>query len=110
MLNLFMNYFNTVAPMVHQSSLPNCMLKAIILRSPCSFTKQKITRTKIAYFSKIYCHISFQDPVLSSASVASLLDGTGLKCMASRSPSRTEFHKNLPIGSNVIRGDRQTDT
>jgi hypothetical protein len=34
---------------------------------------QKITFTKIAYFSKIYCHISFQVPVLSSASVASLL-------------------------------------
>jgi hypothetical protein len=34
---------------------------------------QKITFTKIAHFSKIYCLTSFQDPILSSASVASLL-------------------------------------
>jgi hypothetical protein len=73
-LSLFMNYFNTVAPMVHQSTLPNCKLKTIISRSPCSFTfYKKITFTKIAYFSKIYCHTSFEDPILSSASVASLL-------------------------------------
>jgi hypothetical protein len=46
-----------------------------------------------------------------------MVEGTGLRSTASRSPQwhdlPTEFHKNLPIGSNVIGGgghtDRQTD-
>jgi hypothetical protein len=43
-----------------------------------------------------------------------MVEGTGLKSTASRSPSTawpppTEFHKNLPTGSKVIRGDTQTD-
>jgi hypothetical protein len=77
---------------------------------------QKITFKKIAYFSKIYCHTSFQDPILSSASVTSLL-----QCLKVRDLNvwrrghlqwhdlRIEFRKNLPIGSKVIRGDRQAD-
>jgi hypothetical protein len=31
---------------------------------------QNITWTKVAYLSTIYCHASFQDPILSGASVA----------------------------------------
>jgi hypothetical protein len=85
---------------------------------------KKMVLLKVVHPLKIYQHTKFHGPTLTDATFASTSEvwtRAILKCLKVRDWNvwyrghpqwhdlRTEFHKNLPIGSKVIRGETQTD-
>jgi hypothetical protein len=118
--------FICLSATVHELSPQNKLWILTFKRPPCSYFLflTKTVLLKVVHPLKIYQYTTFYGPTLTGTSLASTSDVwtsvilEWLKVRDYRVRRRghlqwhdlsTEFHKNLPIGSKVIRGDTQTD-
>jgi hypothetical protein len=110
------------APVTHHLSLSDPQLKKVFTRSSCYFTLyMEITDIKCTYFSKTYCHTSFQNHKISDSSalqvrvtVIFLVRTAGnlkLGCYGGLrwQSVHANFRENWSSGSKFGRWDTQTE-
>jgi hypothetical protein len=125
--DLLLPKFICICATVHELSPQNKIWILTFKRPPCSYFLflTKMVLLKVAHPLKIYQYTKFHGPTLTGASFASTSEVwtsaifEWLKVRDEKVRRRgyfqrhdllTKFHKNLPIGSKVIRGThRQTD-